>query len=186
MAGLWPAAICLMSISSDAGAARCRPADLTLNSLMVSLLRFNRSHRSRTWRPRVAGRPMKEGFDVAAQVRDALARDLGTALRFRQDERALQHRLRMKRETLGAPGRTGCVQCLRGLDVLRDVRRMGADIGVTGLADRGMRVVGLLHHGAEKACERGDGPVDDGRAEIDVAEQAIQWIGGVAIGCRGE
>jgi len=63
---------------------------------------------------------------------------------------------------------------------------MGADIGVAGAADGGMRVVGLLHHGAEKAGEGRDGPVHDGGAKVDIAEEAIERIGGRTIGRRAE
>ncbi len=38
---------------------------------------------------------MEQEFDVAAQVRDGVARDLGTAFRLGEDEGALQHRLRI-------------------------------------------------------------------------------------------
>ena len=53
---------------------------------------------------------------------------------------------------------------------------MRADIGVTGAADRGVGVLSFLHHCAKEARKFGDWPREDRRAEIDIAEQAIQGI----------
>jgi len=93
----------------------------------------------------------------------------------------LQHRLCIEREALRAPFRRGRVERFGRGDVLCDIGSVRADIGVTGAADRGVGVVGLLHHGAEEAREFGDWPREDRRAEIDITEQAIQRIGELAI-----
>src|ERR1700738_1948343 len=109
-------------------------------------------------------------------MRHAVARDIGAMLRFREHEGALQHRLRMERQALGTPCRLGRVERFRRFYVLGNPRRVRADISLAGATDRGMRVVSLLHHGAEEAGELGDRPRGDRAPEIDVAEQAIQKI----------
>jgi hypothetical protein len=88
-------------------------------------------------------------LEIAAEVRDAVARDLGAAFRLGEHEGALQHGLCVKREALGGPCRiVGRVERLRGFDVVGDRGSVRADIGVAGAADRGVRVLGLLHHRA--------------------------------------
>jgi hypothetical protein len=125
---------------------------------------------------------MEELQEVAAQMREAVARDFGAAFRLCEYKGALQHRLRKEREALRAP--LGCrrVERFGSGDVLCDLRGVRADVGVTRVADRGVCVVRLLHHGAEEAGEFGDGPGEDRRAEFDIAEQAIQRIRELAIG----
>ena len=59
---------------------------------------------------------------------------------------------------------------------------MAADAGVTRAADRGRRLVNLLHHGADEAGKFGDFSGQDRFAEIDVAEHALQRIGMPVVG----
>ena len=115
-------------------------------------------------------------------MRETVARDLGAALRLCEHKGALQNRLGIERQTLRAPLRSGRIERSRRSDVPSNLGSVRADIGVTCAADRGVGVVGLLHHGAEEAGELGDGSDQYRRAEIDVAEQAIQGIRQLAIG----
>ena len=125
---------------------------------------------------------MKQELDVAAEMRHALARDLGTALCFRNHEGTLQYRLRIERETLSGPARLGRVQRFRQGDVLGDAGGVDANISLARAADRGVGLVGLLHHRAKEAGELGDGAGDDRAPEMDVAEQAIERISEFPIG----
>ena len=126
--------------------------------------------------------PIKELQEIAAQMRETVARDLGAALRLGEHKGTLQHRLRIEGETLRAPLRFGRIKRFRGRDVLFNLGSVRADISVTCTTDRGVGVVSFLHHGAEEAGELGDRSGEDCRAEIDVAEQAIQGVCESAIG----
>src|SRR5262249_53583798 len=106
--------------------------------------------------------------EIAAQMCEAVARDFGAAFRLCEYKGTLQHRLRIERETLRAPLRIGRVERFSRGDVLGDLGDVRPDIGVTRVADRGVRVVRLLHHGAEEAGEFGDRSGEDRRAEIDI------------------
>src|ERR1700730_14982483 len=129
---------------------------------------------------------MEQLLEITAKMGHAVARDLGAVLRLGEYKGALQHRLRIECQALSTPSRRWCVERLRGFDILGDLCRVHADISLTRATNRGVRIVGLLHHGAEEAGEVGDRPGDERTPEIDVAEQAIQWIGELAIGCRAK
>jgi hypothetical protein len=124
---------------------------------------------------------MEQLQEIAAQMRDAVARDLGTALCLGEHKGALQHRLGVEREAFRAPLRSRRVEHLGRGNVLCNLGGVRADISVTRTADRGMRFLTLLHHGAQEAGESRYRPGEDCRAEIDIAEHAIQRIRELAI-----
>ena len=62
--------------------------------------------------------------------------DLCAAFSFGQYEGALENRLRVQREALGRPLRAKPVKLHRFGDIGFDLRRMAADAGIAGVADR--------------------------------------------------
>jgi len=55
-----------------------------------------------------------------------------------------------------------------------------------GAADRGVRVIDFLNHGADQAGELGHLALEDRFAEIDVAEHAVERIGVIVVGRAGK
>ena len=94
-----------------------------------------------------------------------------------QDEGTLDHGLDVQRQAVGAPGCTGGVKPPRLGDVFRKHRAMHPKLRVAGLADGGVRVVDLLHQGAEQAGVVGQLALQDGDAKVDVAEQPVERVG---------
>src|SRR5882724_2572599 len=129
---------------------------------------------------------IEEKLEVAPQVREAFAGDLRPVLGLRENERALDHRLRVKREAFGGPFRARRVAPLRLDDVGDEARSVLGDMALAGLADRGMGLVGLLHHRPQETGELGQLALEDRPAEIDVAEEALHRIGQLAVRRAGE
>jgi hypothetical protein len=63
---------------------------------------------------------------------------------------------------------------------VRDIRLQGGsvpeDAGSAGVADRWMRPVDLLRHGADQAGELGKIAFEDRLAELDVPEQTVKGV----------
>jgi hypothetical protein len=78
---------------------------------------------------------VEKEFDVPAQVRDALGGDRRILVGFRQDERALDHRLSVKREALRGPSRIGGIKFFGLLDVLGYIGGVAENAAVAGALD---------------------------------------------------
>lgn len=128
----------------------------------------------------------EEHLYVAAQVIHALCCNRGSLLRFRQYERALEDTLRVERQTGSGPRRMNVVFLDRFGNVGLERLSVTADAEVAGFANRGKRVVCLLHHGAHQASEFGQFAVQQRFAEINVGQDALERIGGFVIrsGCE--
>lgn len=83
------------------------------------------------------------GFQVAAQVAQAVDCDLGTAARLSEYERALEDGLGIKTQALGGPWGARGVQRLGLRQVVGNRRRVLANVLVTHGADR--RVIGKTY-----------------------------------------
>ena len=109
-------------------------------------------------------------------MRGHLARDLRPALRFGQNERALQHRLRVQGEALCGPIAFDFVLFARGFDIGFECGGVAEYAGLAGGADGVVRRERLLHHRAGKAGELCGPAFDERGAEIDVSEHPAERI----------
>lgn len=116
-------------------------------------------------------------LDVAAKMVDAVGGDGGAALGFGEDERTLKNGLGVEGEALGGPVGVDAVLVNGFGDVGLDVGGVIADAFVAGVAKKGMCVVDLLHHGADEAGELRELTLEECFAEVDVAEDTVEWIG---------
>ena len=117
---------------------------------------------------------------------DAGSGDGWAAFGFGENERALKDGLGVECEAFGGPVGVDAVQ-LDGLgDVGYESGRVLADAFVAGIAEGRMGVVDLLHHGSDEAGELGQLAAEECLAEVDVAEEAIEWVGEEAVRGGGE
>jgi hypothetical protein len=88
---------------------------------------------------------------VTVQVIQARRSDLRALLSLGQDEGSLNHCLRVEGKARGSPVGGNAVLFDGSVDVVYERGRMGGDAPVANFADRRMRVVGFLNHGAKQA-----------------------------------
>ena len=84
---------------------------------------------------------------------NAVGRDLGAALRLGEDERALEDRLGVERQTLGCPGHLEPAHSESLGDVCLERRGVGGDGRRAGLSYGRGRLVRLLQHGSYETGE---------------------------------
>jgi len=107
---------------------------------------------------------------------DACGSDLAIVFRFRENERALDGGLGIERQALRGPVRVDVPPAHGFFDVGNQRRSVLADTAIAGLADGRVRVVDLLHHGAGEAGEVGQLTHEQGLAEIDIGQQAVEGV----------
>jgi hypothetical protein len=129
---------------------------------------------------------MEEKFEIAAQVIETGGGYLGAVLGLGENEGSLDDCLDVKCQAARAPvaGDTALANGLR--DVRLESCGMSADALLTCLADGRVCSIDLLHHGSDEAGKVGQVTLKDGLAEIDVGEQAVEWVDELAVGCGGE
>src|ERR1700722_11450764 len=93
-------------------------------------------------------------FYVPTQMIDAGECSVGTVLRLRKDERALNNGLHVKCQAPGGPIAVGDTLAHRGLNIRLKRSGMIEDARPAGVADRRMAVEDVLHHCPGKAGER--------------------------------
>src|SRR5262245_25285848 len=108
---------------------------------------------------------------------DVLDRDLRPILGLGENERALEDGLGEEGEALRGPGSVGGMKALGLGDVFGDFGRVRADVTIARIADGGVGLIGLLDYGSEKAGVLGELSAQDGCAEVDVSEHALQRVG---------
>src|SRR5215472_4983677 len=93
-----------------------------------------------------------------------------------QDERALEDRLRVQSEAFcrALPAKTALPHRLG--DVSLYLCRMPADAGFASRSNCRTRLECLLHHRAHKARELGNVACEQPFSELEVAENALQWV----------
>ena len=128
----------------------------------------------------------EQQFHVAAQVIDGLGGDLRAALGLGEDEGALQHRLHVQGEALGAPWRFMPRCCMAAAMSVSIFSACSYDGARAGIANGGIGLVRLLHHRSGEAGELGYAADEDRFAEIDVAEQAISGSAVRVVGRAGK
>ena len=121
------------------------------------------------------------GIEVAPQVLQAFRSHPRPLPGLGQDEGALDHCLHVEGETFCAPRRVGCIAASGFGDVLGHCRRVCADVPIARSAKRGVSVVSFLDHRAEQTGEIREGTLQDRDAEVDVAQQPIERVGGILI-----
>lgn len=123
----------------------------------------------------------EEHLYIAAEMVHAFLSGSRPLLRLSQNERALQHALRVQSKAGSGPRGLQFVflNCLR--DIRLECRCVIADAEVAGLANERRRLVRFLHHGAHQAGEFGQFAVQQRFAEVDVGEDALQRIGRLVI-----
>jgi hypothetical protein len=124
--------------------------------------------------------------EIAAHVVDRFARNLRTLGGLGEDERALEDGLDEIADALGGPGRVGRIEVFGGLGVAGESFDMGGEGVFAGGAKVRVGGVGLLDEGAEQAGVVGQLAGEDGGAEVEVAEQAIDRVLGLVVGSGGE
>src|SRR6185437_4886104 len=107
---------------------------------------------------------------------DARSSDLRIAFGLGQDERALQHRLGVKRQASRRPITANAVTVHGFGDIRLDLGRVAADAGIARIANLGAGLIDFLHHSSDKAGEFGNRAGEDRLAEIDVAENPLERI----------
>ena len=129
---------------------------------------------------------MKEKFEIAPQVIETCSGDFGAVLGLGENEGSLDDRLDVKCQAAGAPV-SGDTTLANGLSNVRLERcGMSADALLTCLTDGRVGAIDLLHHGSDEAGKVGQFSLKDGLAEIDVGEQAVEWVDERAVGRGGE
>ena len=98
-----------------------------------------------------------------------------------QDEGTLDDGLDIEREALRAPRGTRGVAAPGFGDVFGHHRRVFAEVRVARYADGRVRVVDLLDHRAEQAGVVRQRTLQDRDAEIHVAQQPVQRVGGALV-----
>lgn len=116
------------------------------------------------------------------QMIDALRCYLCSAIRFGKDEGALDDGLHVQRERPCSPCRCHVARAHRRFDVGVERCGMARDAAFAGLADGRRRLVGLLHHGADKAGEIRQATLQERLAKSHIGENTTQRIGVVMIG----
>src|SRR5262249_12850 len=107
---------------------------------------------------------------------DRLGGELGSTGGFRKNESTLQHSLSVQSQAASGPFRLDAVCFDRGSYIGLDLLGMTADRARAGIADRGMAIIGFLHHRAHKTGELRHRAGQNCFAEVDVAEHAVEWI----------
>ncbi len=129
---------------------------------------------------------MEEKFEIAPQVIETCSGGLGAVLGLGENEGSLDDCLDVKCQAVRAPV-TSDPALANGL---RNVRLescgMSADALLTCLTDERVGAVDLLHHGSDEAGKVGQFSLKDVLAEIDVGEQAVEWVDERAVGRGGE
>src|ERR1039457_1104177 len=129
---------------------------------------------------------LKQVAQIATQVVDGFAGSLRALGGLGEDKRTLQDGLHEVADAFGGPGCIGCVEILGGLHVSSEGVDMRGERMLAGGADVGVGRVGLLDKGAEQAGVVGQFAGEDGGAEVEVAEQAVDGVLGVVVGRGGE
>ena len=125
-------------------------------------------------------------LDVAMEMVNARGGDGWATFGFGQDERPLKDGLGVECEAFGGPVGVDAVE-LDGLgDVGFEPGGVLADAFVAGVAEGRMGVVDLLHHGSDEAGELRQVATEKCFAEVDVAEEAVEWVGDEVVGGGGE
>lgn len=115
-------------------------------------------------------------------MRSHFARDVGPALRLGEDERALQNRLRVKRKALCCPVADDAIFFARHFDVCFERRGMAEDAGFARRANIIVCSERFLHERAGEACELGRRAFEQGCAEIDISEHAVERVSVLVVG----
>jgi len=110
----------------------------------------------------------------------------GTALGLRQDERTLQHGLRVQRQTLGRAWPAELVKLHRIGNVGFHFGGMTADAGIARVSNVGVGPVCLLNHRASETRELCNVTAQHCLAKIEVAEDAIKRILESVVGSGSE
>jgi len=103
-----------------------------------------------------------------------------------ENEGTLDNRLHIYGEALGAPLSIAAVGAQRCGDVQFQHGDVFAEGSLAGLADCRMRLVGLLHHGAQETGEFGQRPLQERLAKLHIAQEAIDRVNELPIGCGGK
>src|ERR1700733_13163922 len=107
---------------------------------------------------------------------DVCGSDFAIVFRFRENERALEGGLGVKRQALSGPVREKGPLAHSFFYVGNQRCGVLADTTIAGVADSRVRVVDLLHHGAGEAGEVRQLAPQPGLAEIDISEQAVERV----------
>src|SRR5580698_1511850 len=94
---------------------------------------------------------MKEKLQVALQMIEVLAHDLGTFLGLRKHEGALQNRLNEVTHGLGAPSSFWRIELLGRFEVRNECGDVPGQSAITGSPDVGVRGIRFLHQCSEQA-----------------------------------
>ncbi len=127
-------------------------------------------------------RPVEEHFDIAVQMIEAGGGNVRTLLGFRENEGSLNDGLGVEREASGGPLSLDAVLAHGFGDVGLERCGVPADALVAGFADGRVGLIHFLNHGSDEAGEVGQIALEDGLAEIDVGEEAVEGIGEELIG----
>lgn len=100
-----------------------------------------------------------------------------------QNEGALDNRLDILSEARSTPSSVAAVGVHCRRDVGFEHGGVFAQALLAGYADGRMCLVSLLHHGAQKAGEFGQLPLQQRLAKLHVAQEPIQRVGELPIGC---
>jgi hypothetical protein len=123
-------------------------------------------------------------FYVPTQMIDARACSLGTLLRLRKDERALNNGLHVKRQAFCGPLAIGDAPLAhRSLNIGLKGSGVAEDTRPAGVADRRMSVKDVLNHCSGEAGELMRFAPDESLAEIDVSQNSVKGIRKLAVGC---
>jgi hypothetical protein len=125
-------------------------------------------------------------LDVTVEMVDARGGDVWATFGFGENERALKDGLGVECEAFGGPVGVDSVHLDGFGDVGFETGGVLADAFIAGVAERWMGVVDLLHHGSDKARELGQVAAEERFAEVDVAEEPVEWVGEEVVGGGGE
>jgi len=117
---------------------------------------------------------------------DAGGGDFRAVLGFGEYEGALDGGLGVEGEAFGGPVGMHPALAEGCLDVMDESCGVARDASIAGVAEGGVGVVDLLDHGSDQAGEVGEIALEDGLAEIDVSEEAVEWVGWTMVGGGGE
>jgi hypothetical protein len=112
--------------------------------------------------------------------------DVAVVFCFCENERALEGGLGIEREAFRGPLREHVPLTDRFFDVGNQRRSVLVDTAIAGIADGRVCVVDLLHHGAGEAGVVGQLAHEQGFAEIDISQQAVERVSECVIGRGGK
>jgi hypothetical protein len=124
--------------------------------------------------------------NIPAQMIQTGSRNRRSVVSLRQNEGALDDRLHIYGQALGAPLSIAAVDAQRFSDVQFEHGDVLAEVFLAGLPDGRMHSVSLLHHGAEQTGEFGQFTSQERLAKLHVAQQSIDRVGQLPIGNGGE